>query len=173
MKKAIVILSFLLLVSVIANLSFWIRDGSPDVEERKETYIDTIPYRKPIPVDSVILRYVTERLPTKKESENGKLNITPSDSLALAVAEIVGDSVDVVLPITQKVYEDSTFRAYVSGYRPALDSIEIYRKSETIYIKSSTKPKRWSLGFQAGVGLTPQRVEPYIGIGISYNLICF
>lgn len=31
--------------------------------------------------------------------------------------------------------------------------------------------KRWGIGVQAGIGLTPNKVEPYIGIGIHYNIL--
>lgn len=167
MKKAIVILSILLIVSLVANLSYCIRDGPPE-EIEQETYIDTIPYRMPIPVDSCVIRYVTDTLPLIGASEYASLR----DTTALA-EKSVPDSAAVIIPITQKVYKDSLFRAYVSGYHPALDSIEIYRKSETIYIRSPTKPKRWSVGIQAGLGLTPNNIQPYIGVGVSYNILSF
>ena len=35
------------------------------------------------------------------------------------------------------------------------------------------KPKRWGIGVQGGVGITPKLVQPYIGIGVSYNLFTF
>lgn len=83
------------------------------------------------------------------------------------------DSVEVLVPITQKVYEDSTYRAYVSGFNAKLDSISIYRRTE--YITSNiivkSKPKRFSIGVQTGYGITPKGFQPYIGIGVTYNLI--
>lgn len=168
MKKAIVILSILLIVSLVANLAYYIRDGPPEEKEHRETYIDTIPYRVPVPVDSCVIKYVTDTLPLAGASEYALIG----DTTAL-VEKSVTDSATVIIPITQKVYEDSLFRAYVSGYHPALDSIEIYRKSETIYIRSPTKPKRWSVGIQAGLGLTPNNIQPYIGVGVSYNILSF
>lgn len=168
MKKAIVILSILLAISLVANLAYYIRDGPPEEIEHRETYIDTIPYRMPVPVDSCVIRYVTDTLPLAGASEYA----LKRDTTAL-VEKSVTDSATVIIPITQKVYEDSLFRAYVSGYHPALDSIEIYRKSETIYIRSPTKPKRWSVGIHAGLGLTPNNIQPYIGIGVSYNILSF
>lgn len=120
----------------------------------RETYIDTITYYKPVPKDSIVIRYVTERLPISVNSQP------------------CSDSVSVQIPITQKVYEDSTYRAYVSGYKPNLDSLFVYPKREIITIRETTKPKRWSIGIQAGYGITlrqnPQFV-PYIGVGVTYS----
>lgn len=167
MKKTIIILAILLLASTLANVMLLNRAG-PEVVEKVITTYDTIPYRQPVPVDSVVLRYVTEKLPAADQPSSPKASVeTLVDSI---VCQTPKDSVEVVIPITQKIYEDSTFRAYVSGYHPALDSIQIFQRKATVYIRSPTKNKRWGIGIQAGFGLTPHRVQPYIGIGISYNI---
>jgi len=78
------------------------------------------------------------------------------------------------LPREQKVYQDSTYLAYVSGYQPQLDSIDVYRKTTTItvnnIVKEYTNP-RFSVGVQAGYGVTKAGLSPYIGVGVQYNLI--
>lgn len=171
MKKAIIILIILLLTSVLANVMLWNRAGPEGTIERVITTYDTIPYPQPVSVDSVVLRYVTEKLPAADQPTKPIATVeTVVDS---AICQAPKDSVEVVIPITQKIYEDSTFRAYVSGYHPALDSIQIFQRKETVYIRSPTKNKRWGISIQAGVGLTPHRVQPYIGIGISYNILTF
>ena len=172
MKKAITILILLLLASFTANVLLWNRDGPVEIEERRETYIDTIPYYHPIPKDSVVVRYVTDRLPIK-DSPIQSCELAATEEKTIDTSAVKSDSATVVIPITQKVYEDSTFRAYVSGYRPALDSIEIFKRTETVYIRSPTRNKKWGIGLQLGCGLTPNKVQPYIGIGISYNIISF
>lgn len=85
---------------------------------------------------------------------------------------------DTVVNREQAVYEDSLYRAWVSGYRPRLDSIEVYPRIVTntvtndIYHTITVKDKRrWGLGLQIGYGGTVNRSSPYIGIGISYNLL--
>ncbi len=160
---------FLLIASIVANVLLWKRS---QVEEHREIFIDTIPYLQPVPVDSLVVRYVTEKLPlaTKPTVPVDTVSI---DTLVTVSRGETKDSIEVVLPITQKIYEDSTYRAYVSGYHPALDSINIFRRNEVVYIRSPTKPKRWGIGIQVGYGITPKRAEPYIGIGISYNLFSF
>jgi len=169
MKKSLFILVFLLIASIVANVLLWKRS---QVEEHREIYIDTIPYRQPVPVDSIVLRYVTEKLPLA-DNKNEPVDTIAINTLAVVTSQETKDSVEVVIPITQKVYEDSTYRAYVSGYHPALDSIDIFRRNEVVYIRSPTKPKRWGIGIQVGYGITPKRAEQYIGIGISYNLFSF
>lgn len=171
MKKTIVILILLLIASFSANVLLWNRDGPIGSEERHETYIDTIPYYQPTPKDSMVIRYVTETLPIADPLIS--CEPTVSKEITIDTTAVKSDSATVVIPITQKVYEDSTFRAYVSGYRPALDSIEIFKRTETVHIRSPTKDKKWGIGIQLGCGMIPNRVQPYIGIGISYNIITF
>lgn len=50
------------------------------------------------------------------------------------------DSILVYLPFERKVYEDSTYRAVVSGYKPVLEDIEVYARETTIY-KEKTSPR--------------------------------
>lgn len=80
--------------------------------------------------------------------------------------------------ITQRVYQDSNYTAYVSGYMPSLDSIAVYNR--TIYRDITTtitppkpRPKRWGLGIQAGYGVGTNGVQPYVGVGLSYNVFVF
>lgn len=120
-------------------------------------YIDTIPYYQPIPKDSVVIRYEVVKLPIKKDS-------CLSDSI------IISDSVDVEMPIIQKEYKDSLYRAWVSGYNAKLDSIEVYSRMREIRIlvPFPAKRKQWGLGLQVGYGYPNGW---YIGVGITYNLL--
>lgn len=67
----------------------------------------------------------------------------------------------------------------MSSYRPRLDSVWVF--PETRYITTeniSVVPrKRWGIGIQAGygVGISSGQVRafPYIGVGISYNIVRF
>lgn len=159
-RVATVLLVLLLMASVGMNVYHYkahnIRE--PVRDTLRATYIDTIPFYKPVPRDSIVIRYVTEKLPVVQTSSE---------------EPPCHDSVSVQIPITQKVYEDSTYRAYVSGYRPNLDSLFVYPKREIITIRETAKPKRWNVGIQAGYGITLKqspRFVPYIGVGVSYSL---
>lgn len=128
---------------------------------------DTIAYYKPIAKDSIVVRYIYDKL---------KRYTTIPDTITDCSTSIV-DSVNVVVPIEQKVYSDSLYTAYVSGYRVNMDSIMVYPQREVVTIHSWKKPKRWSIGVQAGYGLnfghSTYTLSPYIGIGISYNILNF
>lgn len=88
------------------------------------------------------------------------------------------DSVFIPVPVEQKFYSGSDYKAYVSGYRPKLDSIMVYPKTINRYINTTEKvyqkPKKWGIGVSIGAGLDRNfEITPYIGIGIQYNLIRF
>ena len=77
--------------------------------------------------------------------------------------------------IRQEVtYKDSTYTAVVGGIEPYLKSIEIYPK--TIYVNNNTTTtikvrSRFGLGVQAGYGYGKNGLQPYVGVGVQYNLI--
>lgn len=84
----------------------------------------------------------------------------------------LSDTVAVSLPREEVTYKDSTYLAVVSGVQPSLDYLEVYPRTETVTIRETiVEPApRWSLGVQAGVGLTPKGVQPYLGIGVQYRI---
>lgn len=84
--------------------------------------------------------------------------------------DTVHDTVFIYIPISQKVYKDSLYTAWVSGYQAKLDSIEVYQKTQTIYIRDKLKRKRFGVGVQVGYGYP---CGMYAGIGVSYNLFQF
>ena len=79
--------------------------------------------------------------------------------------------VPVRIPIESKTYQDSTYRAVISGYRASLDSIQVY-PIHTITTITNTKQKRFNIGIQAGVGYGCFNKKPdiYVGFGVSYRL---
>lgn len=162
----------------------------------KTTFVDTIPYYKPVPKEEKPLGNITAKLPVSvpklpesvqkfpesdKKLQDSVQNFgksVPEDHFEDMGEKVTPDSAEVIVPITQTVYEDSTYTAYVSGYRASLDSL-IFRMPREVTTITSThyqKPKRWSVGIQVGYGMTlkgtPQ-FAPYVGIGVSYNLFSF
>lgn len=126
------------------------------------TVVDSVPYYYPVPRDSAVVRYEVVRLQVADTAR-----VTVRDTVQIA------DSVEVVLPVTQKMYVDSTYRAYVSGYNPELDSIFVFAHTKYVTTVVTAKPKRWGIGLQAGVGYSRGGISPYVGIGVSYNLYSF
>lgn len=134
--------------------------GRIETDTTRVTVVDTVPYVKPVARDSVVVRYVTKKLPIVYDT----------------VHPICIDSADVNIPITQKQYCDSTYTAWVSGYEPSLDSIRVYKKREVVTINKIIKepPNRFVVSLNIGYGLTPQNgLQPYIGIGVGYKLFSF
>ena len=130
--------------------------------EARDTIVvrDTFVVHEPAASDSVVVRYVTQVLP-----------VVHRDTIVDTLSITTTDSVLVEVPITSKVYEDSTYKAYVSGYLPSLDSIYIYKDERTITIRQQRyKHKIFGIGIQAGYGYTIHGFSPYIGAGISINL---
>ena len=77
------------------------------------------------------------------------------------------DSIPVLIPITSKEYKTDDYRAVVSGYKPSLDSMELYRDNKIITLTPLQKKKRFGLGLQAGYSYPGGW---YLGAGISCNL---
>lgn len=102
--------------------------------------------------------------------------LTRVDTVLLLVP---GDTVKVpvLVPISRNVYEGEDYRAVVSGFRASLDTLDIFRKTQTVTntvvqrVEVPGKPKRWGIGVSAGYALTPQGMKPYIGLGVQYDLI--
>ena len=125
------------------------RTTMPQKEVVRDTVfsIDTVRVSAPIASSETIVRY--EPYPV----------FMPGDTIR--------DTVFVYIPITQKVYRDSLYTAWVSGYSAKLDSIEVYNRVQTITIQEKVKRKRFGIGLQVGYGFPH---GAYAGVGLSYNL---
>lgn len=75
------------------------------------------------------------------------------------------DTIPFVIPIEKKEYKTADYRAVVSGYKPSLDYMEVYRKTQTVTL--TPKPRRWGIGLQAGISYP---AGWHIGVGISYDI---
>lgn len=70
--------------------------------------------------------------------------------------------------------DTETYDMQVSGINVQLDWIKTYPKTVTQYINTTetiyVQPKKWDVGIQAGVGITPKGLQPYLGFGVSRRL---
>lgn len=129
-----------------------------------------------VPGEVVRDTIITNRIDTVRDTIPVPVYESVVDSFPFVVpVPVPGDTVrdTVYLPITQKIYKDSLYTAYVSGYRAKLDSIEVYSKTRTMFIRERAKRKRFGLGVQAGYGFSGNKVSPYVGVGVSYSLFEF
>ncbi|MDE7393963.1 MAG: hypothetical protein K2M80_05775, partial [Muribaculaceae bacterium] len=81
------------------------------------------------------------------------------------------DSIVIELPVEQRIYEGKDYKAWVSGVDPRLDSISVTARREIVTVKKP--PDKWHIGPTIGYGITPQGLQPYIGISITYSIISF
>lgn len=117
---------------------------------------DTITREKPVFVDRYLTRVEKVLLPIHDTT-------------------ILRDSVLVDLPIETRVYaEDSVYRAVVSGFRPSLDTLLVYQTTrEVTKFVPVRVQKRWGVGVTAGYGAGTGGLTPFVGVGITYNLMNF
>lgn len=156
MKNVVIALALIAVAFLLGR-----RSVKPEIVEihRKDTVVVRDTVRETVLVPKV--RYLT-RVDTV-------LLLVPGDTV----------KVPVLVPISRKVYEGEDYRAVVSGFRASLDTLDIFRKTQTVTntvvqrVEVPGKPKRWGIGVSAGYALTPQGVKPYIGAGISYSFITF
>lgn len=152
------------------------RFAEPSVRVERDTVYkhDTIPYYKPTPRDSSFVKWMVVRVPMEPSSGEGGASSEPT-----IVDNYIHDTIEVELPVTQKHYQADTYQAWVSGYRPNLDSIEVYQKTqivtETITITQKERKKHWGLGLQGGYGydFNAKTAAPFVGVGLSYNFLTF
>lgn len=102
----------------------------------------------------------------------------------------IHDTLYITLPFEQKFYQGNQYQAWVSGYRPSLDSIRLFTNTTQYTTSISTdagtgiiqkKPglKKFGLGLHIGYGITinpfTKKIDhtPYIGLGLTYNLFRF
>ena len=126
-----------------------------------------------VPGEVVRDTIITNRIDTVWDTVPVPVYESVVDSFPFVVpVPVPGDTVrdTVYLPITQKIYKDSLYTAYVSGYCAKLDSIEVYSKTRTMFIRERAKRKRFGLGVQVGYGITGNKLSPYVGVGVSYSL---
>lgn len=140
-----------------------------------EPIYDTVYIDKPVPYVSRQLRDSMSALVHLNDIKNAMI-----DSLLTELGNPPMDTiVEINVPRWQKEYRDTTYHAWVSGYEPALDSIQVYNKTvyQTVTIHEYQPKKKWAVGIQAGmgVGLNDNKVitTPYIGVGLTYKLFEF
>ena len=163
MKGPIIYIIFMALLAMAFGLGRYTAEPVRLVEERVQR--DTL----------VIRDTVTHYAPRYIERHT-------RDTITVTLTEVRHDTVAVYLPRETKVYEDTRYRAEVSGYQPSLDRIDIFTQTQvlTTDVTQVVKRKtRWGLGISAGYGVAIHvadqafRPAPYIGVGIQYNLVCW
>nr|DAL28738.1 MAG TPA_asm: hypothetical protein [Caudoviricetes sp.] len=163
MKPGWILLLVAALVAAVSVLSWRLGYRTAVAESIETPKADTLIVR-----DTVTMEYPAPIL------------TTIIDTLLVAYPDIViiHDTTFVQLLKERKEYSGKDYRAVVSGYQPSLDLIQVFPETKTvtkIISAPSRKRHHWSVGIQAGYGITIQdnRITPlpYIGAGLSYSLV--
>ena len=82
------------------------------------------------------------------------------------------DTMYVVMERDQIRWEDSIAVVYASGIDPQVDSV-IHFTQDLIITKEIPviKKTKWGIGVHAGYGAGKDGLSPYVGVGVSYNLL--
>lgn len=128
-------------------------------QESQSIRVDTLFIRDTIKVTEPV--YVTRKM---------------VDSVLVPVVDTIRyrDTLYVFLEREQIRWEDSLAVVYASGVRPEIDSV-IHYAERMVIVKEipvvRVKKTRWGIGIQAGAGATRDGLTPYIGVGVSYNIL--
>ncbi|MCS2775453.1 hypothetical protein NXW80_14610 [Bacteroides fragilis] len=148
----IAVLSLLLALSLSFQYLYHSNRNSTGNSLRTDTVtitkIDTVTVTKPVIQYKYITKVITDTLYN-------------TDSI----------KVPVHIPIERTIFQDSTYRAVVSGYRASLDTIQVF-PLHTYTTITNTKQKRFNIGIQSGVGygICTKKPDVYVGLGVSYRL---
>ena len=161
MKNILYIIIISIILSILFNLIYikynniYNKNNNIDTVEivKVDTFIkkDTLFYPKPYPV---------------------KIEIKDTIYLPIDSVKTEGDSI--LLPRESKTYEDSTYRAVVSGYKPSLDTLMVFPKTYTIEKTKTvtvTKKNHWNYGIGVGVGygIFNRKFDMYAGFTVGYT----
>lgn len=161
------VMVLVLVVSVLLNVVLW---GNERADKRADKTLfdtiivhDTITVIKPTVICERVLKVDTvwfERADNMEDS---------GENQPFSGEDFTADSVQVVIPITERTYEDSTYKAVVRGYNPELVSLEVYRR--IVYIdRIEAIEKRPRVVVSAGVygGFGVKGAD--FGLGVSVGM---
>ena len=98
------------------------------------------------------------------------------DSVLIPVKDtiVIRDSVYIYMDREKITWRDSLCQVYASGIMASVDSVRHFQKYKYITIETQVPvnvKNHWGLGVNAGYGVGKGGLTPYIGVGISYNIL--
>ena len=177
-----VVILALFLLSVATNV-WLIKRGQVEPEPQVVIEHDTLwrdtTITKPVAADSTKTgEIVYIRIPYPSGCQSDVRGQDPGSDLpghCPLTSPTAPDSIEVPIPIEQKRYEDSLYTAWVSGFRPALDSIRLHQPEiiTTITETIVKKAPRFSVGLSVGPGVSidnNHHIGIYVGFTAQYRL---
>ena len=190
---AAVFAGFCLGAGLVNHCNHHSRDGKEKVTVDTVTVRDTLRITEPSATDSVVTGVirVPVALPTEPTVPKAEREVFEPCRLSEVLDGHTGnkggseaqetgkfarkDTVWAVVPRTQKRYEDSTYMAWISGYEPRLDSIEVYQKTVVVTkrVEGRTKSGRFNVGLTGGFGYGVFTRKPDVWVGVGCTLRIF
>ncbi len=98
------------------------------------------------------------------------------DSVLIPVKDtiVIRDSVYIYMDREKITWRDSLCEVYASGVMASVDSVRHFQEYKYITIETQIPVNvrsHWGLGVNAGYGVGQGGLTPYIGIGVSYNIL--
>lgn len=137
-------------------------------------------------------RHALDRLilPQQERVDTLFIRDTIMSEIPVYVTRTKTDSIPYPVPVTdtlwktdtiwlqreQVMWQDSLSKVYASGVSVEIDSVLHYIPTHVVIKERCVKVKpKWSIGVHAGYGASANNgqiaTSPYIGVGVSYNLI--
>ena len=153
-----------ILAAILGSYLIGRNNGINEVGERIVEKVDTLYIRDTITQYKAIVeeRVLLEKYPVMVEKYD---TIMRHDTIYLNMQR------------EQIVWKDEFSRVYASGIMPHVDSVTHYVTTRVITKEipvKEIKKTRWGLGVQAGYGVllgNQVQTAPYIGVGISYDIL--
>lgn len=168
MKKTFWILVAVLVVSITINVWQWKNQPEAETKVEHDTVWKDTTITPPQPTEQKETGeaiYVKVPIPPTPQ---------PKDTTGTVEVPTGQDSATIALPVEQKRYDDSLYTAWVSGFRPRLDSIRLHFPDITHTITNTVyaEPPRltWGIQIGAGYGIVNRKPDVYIGVGLQYNI---
>lgn len=149
---------YLIIVALAIMLFFCIKSNQELRNEPAKIVRETITIVKFDTIGIIKPIYITERV---------------IDTFLMPILDTlrINDTLYQPIPKTQKYYaKDSTYQAWVSGYKPALDSINVFQKHTVKTITIRIPQKKWGIGIMGGYGVNQKGLTPFVGVGVYYKI---
>lgn len=169
-----VIRAICIALSMLALFLFGVRLGKRQLPADVVNQRDTVTLYDTLTLteykDSIVYRtkFDTCYLPSVKETE---------DSLQVSAdtARNFTDSSLVQVPINYIHEKYSDAEVWYHGFHAGIDSLWVYPEKQIITntITRTIQPSRWALSVHGGYGIGAKGLTPYIGLGLSYDLLRF
>ncbi len=127
----------------------------------------------PPPIERIDTLYLRDTVTVSKPIYFAKKVV---DSVLVPVRDTVTlrDTLFIALEKEQVEWRDTLSTVWASGVEVAVDSVRHY-VTERVIVKETVhtvkEKTRWGVGIQGGVGASKDGLTPYVGVGVSYNLL--